>query len=203
MLTSTDFTQKLLAWVIDEAHLVTKWGDKFRPIYLELAVLRSLGNSSAPFLACTATITIDGLNSMRNLLSIDPTRCFHLNLGNNRPNITYGVRVMTGKKDTERELLFVLPQVSLSPKLHGPSLVFFDSIKESMLAYRNLVSYLPEELHNQVTIMNANRSPEDKRLVLQRLARGEIWVALCTDAVGMVGELFLTKRRRIKVNPGL
>ncbi|KAJ3822554.1 P-loop containing nucleoside triphosphate hydrolase protein [Lentinula raphanica] len=47
---------KTLCIVVDEAHCISQWGDKFRPIYQQLGTLRAFVPAQVPFLATSATM---------------------------------------------------------------------------------------------------------------------------------------------------
>jgi superfamily II DNA helicase RecQ len=186
LLSSAEFVKLVNCWIIDEAHLIERWGHKLRSVYRELGTLRSFG-SKIPTLMCTATITDKALNDARDLLSVDADKSFHLNLGNNRANITYSVRVMTTIRNDISELDFVLPtRQEIEEGMIKARMVFFDNIKLSMLVGARLRAKLPWELRHRIQVYNSRRSRKDKERIMREITQGDIWVALCTDAAGMV-----------------
>ncbi|KAJ3844783.1 hypothetical protein F5878DRAFT_551829, partial [Lentinula raphanica] len=44
----------LLSVILDEAHCISQWGDKFCPIYQRLGTLRAFVPTKVPFLATSA-----------------------------------------------------------------------------------------------------------------------------------------------------
>ena len=54
MLLSESFQSRLIAFVVDEAHCITKWGESFRFDYLRLGELRSIIPYQAHVLSCCA-----------------------------------------------------------------------------------------------------------------------------------------------------
>lgn len=59
MLLSDEYRQQLVAVVVDEAHCIKTWGDKFRPSFSKVGELRSLIPASVNMMALTATATME------------------------------------------------------------------------------------------------------------------------------------------------
>ncbi len=86
MLLSQPYRDKLVALVVDEAHCVKLWGDKFRRVFGEIGDLRSLISGNVQVMALTATATEETLSivtkklSMRKptLIALSP---FRVNIG--------------------------------------------------------------------------------------------------------------------------
>ncbi|KAJ3974830.1 P-loop containing nucleoside triphosphate hydrolase protein [Lentinula raphanica] len=56
LLSNPKLASKTLCIVVDEAHCISQWGDKFRPIYQQLGTLRAFVPAQVPFLATSATM---------------------------------------------------------------------------------------------------------------------------------------------------
>ena len=95
LIQSPTYTKRIRGLVIDEAHCICQWGDKFRPEYANLISLRSLVPLGVPMYATTATALPQVLEDIRKNLGIDGEQSFHLNLGNDRPDITSDSHVTT------------------------------------------------------------------------------------------------------------
>lgn len=76
-------------FVIDEAHCMSKWGNEFREDYLKLGNLR-LNYPKVPFLALTATATVDVRNDVMKCLYFKNGVFF--NQSYDRPNLYIEVR---------------------------------------------------------------------------------------------------------------
>lgn len=85
MLTDPTWTKDVLAYIIDEAHVVLQWGNTFRPVYQTLSDLRHLGSRKITILAATATLSHEMFKQLFVKLEIrDPTV---INIGSKRPDI--------------------------------------------------------------------------------------------------------------------
>ncbi len=70
MLLSQPYRDKLVALVVDEAHCVKLWGDKFRRVFGEIGDLRSLISGNVQVMALTATATEETLSIVTKKLSM-------------------------------------------------------------------------------------------------------------------------------------
>ena len=71
MLLTESFQSKVVAFVVDEAHCIKKWGESFRFDYLRLGELRSLIPSNVHVLALTATASKSVLEAAISVLHMD------------------------------------------------------------------------------------------------------------------------------------
>jgi superfamily II DNA helicase RecQ len=82
------FTQDILAFVVNEAHCISQWGNLFQKKYAGLGEGQSFVPDYVPILATSATMPPHILNDIQLKLCLSETRTFTINLGNNQPNIT-------------------------------------------------------------------------------------------------------------------
>ena len=87
LLCSPNYHSRLLGLVIDEAHCIVQWGKDFRPTYSKLDKLQLYIPVHIPIYATSATVTPEMLLEIHRVLHISPIQSFHLNLGNDCPNI--------------------------------------------------------------------------------------------------------------------
>ncbi|KAJ6537326.1 hypothetical protein B0H10DRAFT_1753749, partial [Mycena sp. CBHHK59/15] len=101
LLNHPKFANKIAAFVIDEAHCITQWGDKFRPEYASLGTLRAFVPVNVPFLIASATLPPPVLASVRQSIHIRADNTYHVNLGLDRRNITWICNMQGAKSDLE------------------------------------------------------------------------------------------------------
>lgn len=174
------FAKNLCAVVIDEAHCISQWGGDFRETYAVLDKLRALFPIGTPFLATSATLPPDALRDVRSKLSINTDTSFHLNLGNDRPNISTAVIHMDGSEDFEA----LRPLLDLSKK----QIVFTNSRKAAQLGCKRVRQFYARNLRGQVDYLHAYRTAKAKARVMRRFRQGKIRILIATEAAGMVSE---------------
>jgi superfamily II DNA helicase RecQ len=67
--------------VVDEAHVITSWGEGFRPQYAVIGDLRLVVHSKTPYIAATATANADMRRAIEDSLSFRKDS-LTVNLGN-------------------------------------------------------------------------------------------------------------------------
>lgn len=190
LLNSASFATRIGAFVLDEAHCITQWGDKFREVYSKLGTLRAFA-SHTPFLATSATLTPDDLTTIRKSVHFSKPNTFHLNLGNDRPNITWHVVHMNAGKSDLESLEFLLPKDRNARRL-GKVIVFFDEILLSMKAWRWLRERLPEHLKGRVAYYNSRRGENSKLDVTAQFCDDKLDIMFSSEALGMVRVTYLS-----------
>ncbi|EGN96552.1 hypothetical protein SERLA73DRAFT_15634, partial [Serpula lacrymans var. lacrymans S7.3] len=120
---------------------------------------------------------------VRSKLHIDSAKSFHLNLGNDRPNITHEVCYIPNSKDYS-PLNFL---VSNAKRLEDipRTLVFVNTVKNSQAAHRHLRKLLPESLQALVNFLNSRHSVRTKKTVLQRFCEATTRLLVVTEIGGM------------------
>lgn len=170
------------AWVLDEAHCISKWGHDFRPDYRYVGrfIKEKAGIGAVPPVLClTATakpdVVVDILGHFRDKLGIE-LKLF--DGGTNRTNLDFAV-VPT----TPAEKLAHIHQVLLAdlpPDVAGGAIVYCASRKltEEVAGFLREKGLSADHFH-------AGLRPETKKNVQQRFIRGELRVIVATNAFGM------------------
>ncbi|KIJ62765.1 hypothetical protein HYDPIDRAFT_113857 [Hydnomerulius pinastri MD-312] len=110
LLSDGKLSSKLAAVVIDEAHCISQWGNKFRPEYAKLGTLRALMPTKVPFLVTSATLPPLVLADVQTKVHIQTSTSYHVDVGTDQPNISWEVRIMKAAKSDLESLRFMLPR---------------------------------------------------------------------------------------------
>ncbi len=186
LLSTPTFSDKILALVVDEAHCIAQWGSGFRPEYAQLEIVCAFFKIHVSVHLASATMPPVALAQARRTMHVDPEESFHLNLGNNRPNITWEViRMSAGKSDLDALEVLLPPDVE--DRVHLPrTIVFFDNIFLSMQARRWYLEHLPVRLRDRVKEYNARRDQFGRVLAWELFRRRHVDVLFATESAGMV-----------------
>ena len=119
MLHSDEYRKELVAVVVDEAHCIKTWGDKFRTSFSKIGELRSLIPTIVNILALIATATLETYHIICEILSMsDP--CL-IALPPSRDNIRYQVK----SKIRLEDLVSLLSHSLLERRVNCPKTVVF------------------------------------------------------------------------------
>ena len=110
LISNPKFANHIAAIVINEAHCISQWGDKFREEYSKLGTLQAFVPSHVPVLVMSATMPPSVLSEVCSVMHIDMAKAYHLNLGVDRLNIAWEMRHMKAGKSDLDALQFILPQ---------------------------------------------------------------------------------------------
>ncbi|KAI0286328.1 P-loop containing nucleoside triphosphate hydrolase protein [Russula brevipes] len=176
LLSSAAFATNICSYILDEIHCMVQWGKKFREVYSELGTLRSFVSAQVPFLLTSATLTRNDLQEIRTSLHLTSATTFHLNLGNDRPNLAWNVRFMTAGKSDLEALRFLIPDLAKEVKLQR-AIIFFDDIILAMQAR--------DCLQGRTACYHSRRGPLSKKLVMQQFSTGRLDILFATEAAGM------------------
>lgn len=161
--------------VIDEAHCVSEWGERFRPDYLRIGeVIHALKHDGLPLVtAFTATASTPILESIDRYIFGSAARA-HRIIGNpDRSNIMYAAQGCVLRDTAVRDLI----------RTHKrPAIVFCSSRNGT----EKLARYLINELHdNEIKFYHAGLNREEKTAVENWYLRNPNGVLVATCAFGM------------------
>lgn len=179
--------KNIVAIIIDEAHCISQWGGDFRTVYAELAKLRAFFPPHIPMAGFSATVTPQTFREIRLSLGIDMDTCFSLNLGNDRPNISYHVHQMKSAVDYKSLRVHLTPSATPSTPQDLPKqIIFVNAVLTAQILARTIRSWLPKSLRKYVGYLHAHRSAKAKRLAMRAFQRGKLKILVATEAAGMV-----------------
>ena len=170
------------AWVLDEAHCLSKWGHDFRPDYRYVGrFIREQAHRSRvpPVLCLTATakpdVTTEIVDYFRKHLGVAMTV---FDGGSRRTNLEFVVAETTGSKklhDIHQLLTWHLP-----PESEGGAIVYCATRRRT----EEVASFLAA---NDVDAdrFHAGLQPEEKKNIQQSFVDGDLRVIAATNAFGM------------------
>lgn len=170
------------AWVLDEAHCLSKWGHDFRPDYRYVArfIREWAGEDPVPPILClTATAKLDVIADIsgyfHDQLGIELSV---FNGGANRANLGFMVIPTT----QERKLAHIhqVLMADLPPDMPGGAIVYCSSRRraEETAEFLRATGLVTEHFHGGLP-------PERKKDVLRRFVAGQLRVVVATNAFGM------------------
>jgi ATP-dependent DNA helicase RecQ len=170
------------AWVLDEAHCLSKWGHAFRPDYRYVGRFireKANGGPPPPILCLTATAKLDVVQDIvayfRKELGVD-LRLF--DGGSTRTNLDFTV-VETSSGEKWPHLHHLLQQY-LPSETPGGAIVYCATRKGAEEA----AGFLRAK-EERASYFHSGLSPETKRNVQEQFIRGELRVLAATNAFGM------------------
>ncbi len=169
------------AWVLDEAHCLSRWGHDFRPDYLYVGrfIKARADGEPPPVLCLTATAKPDVVDDItrhfRHRLGIELAV---INGGVERSNLTFEVMPTSGDAkfaDIHRVLTSHLP-----PDAPGGAIIYCATRRQSEEVAESLQRKGVAADH-----FHAGLSPEIKKDVQRRFIHGELRAIAATNAFGM------------------
>lgn len=136
----TDHFDNITTIIIDKVHCISQWGGDFCTTYSMLGKLCAFFPPSIPILATLATLPPLALNEICRQLSIDTDNSFHLNLGNNHPNMAYAIHTMKSA-DNFKTLKPFLTHTKSAPAAADDfikSIVFVNSVSTAQICARKI-----------------------------------------------------------------
>ncbi|CUA70541.1 Bloom syndrome protein homolog [Rhizoctonia solani] len=185
VLKSNEFTSRLLAIIIDEAHCISFWGQSFRKAYAEIGIVRAFIHPSTPIIAMSGTLAPRVRRDVLNKLGFSPGKYLTIDIGNARPNVSLAVLPAKHPLNSFHDLCFLIPPgVQASSDI--PKIFLYCDDKETgynIIDY--LRSYLPQELWACIRPFNASLTPQYREAAMAAFKIGSIRILVCTEAAGM------------------
>jgi ATP-dependent DNA helicase RecQ len=170
------------AWVLDEAHCLSKWGQDFRPDYRYIArfIREKAGEQAIPPVLClTATakpdVVVDIVAHFRSKVGIE-LRCF--NGGARRDNLDF--RVVPTSPPEKYSHIHQLLAADLPPDAAGGAIVYCATRKQT----EEVADFLRQKAW-AVGCFHAKLPPETKKSVQKTFIDGGLRVIVATCAFGM------------------
>jgi ATP-dependent DNA helicase RecQ len=170
------------AWVLDEAHCVSKWGHDFRPDYRYVArfIREKAGADRIPPVLClTATakpeVVADILDHFQNKVGIE-LQCF--DGGSRRDNLEFAVVPTTPAAKFAH--IYQLIESHLPENSPGGAIVYCATRRNT----EEVAAFLKEK-GLKATHFHSRLQPETKKSVQQAFILGELRVMSATNAFGM------------------
>ncbi|KAI5796531.1 P-loop containing nucleoside triphosphate hydrolase protein, partial [Geopyxis carbonaria] len=179
------FRKRLLAVVVDEAHLCQSW-NTFRPKYGKLHTLRYL-LPDVPYLALSATMTPYVRLYIHQCLRLSiNTALLHRKV--DRPNIYLSTRLIQHSLSSFQDLKFVLgtKQSGLlsAPSQIAPTIIFIDSRSDAYRCNETFWSWVPREWESKYPLtfcaLSTALSTERRTVVLDAVRLGLCRVLFAT-----------------------
>lgn len=181
------FSSHVAHLAVDKAHCISAWGNEFRCAWGELERIRALLPSSTPTLATTATATPDSLATIRTVLNFTSSSSFHLNLGNDRPNIVPFI-VEVDNKDDGLNFIYRLVQDRLSHQVIPKTVIFVNKRETAQDVCDKLQRKIAPERCHKIDYIHAMRHPNGKLLAMKRFHDSTTRILCSTDCAGLVNE---------------
>ncbi|EUC55242.1 DEAD-box helicase family protein [Rhizoctonia solani AG-3 Rhs1AP] len=169
--------------VVDEAHVIKKWGGEFCVAYSRVGDLRAALHG-VPFSAATATATEAIKNAIIMSLHLGAYRSLQItNRGNFRPNIEHSVHRMAGGAESYKEITHLFPDPTNIKK----TLIFVNNVEQA----KGLVHELRQHLkltgddRYRVRAYFANRSEAGKIDAAEAFKAGQCDILVTTEALTM------------------
>ncbi|XP_019624894.1 PREDICTED: ATP-dependent DNA helicase Q-like SIM isoform X1 [Branchiostoma belcheri] len=199
MLASARYRRNLVGIVVDEVHMMHKWGQgkkgkpAFREAFSRLGELRSLVKEGTPILALTASADIPSRERVISLLNMQGAQRIHVSP--NKENIRLGL--MKVPRDDLRCLDWVVKSIRDNGESAPQTIIYCKSIKAIGMVYHYLQAELAEDAwvdkdperktkNHLIGIFHGNTLPKHKQNVLSALSEdGNCRVIAATTALGM------------------
>ena len=170
--------------VVDECHCITEWGYTFRDAYLHIGDFIGKLKRKPVICACSATISADSLNIIRDNLHMDQPTVLHSDL--RRDNLILLKKDVTCQKNTlEERLEFRIKKLcKLIDKYHkdGSVLIF----AQTTTYVDALYNILGEIYSGDVTRYHSRIKPERrKKQLLFDFLQGKRKIMIATSAFSM------------------
>lgn len=188
LMLNPSFRDLIAMIAIDEAHLIQEWGDDFRIQYKNIHLLRTHTGRDIPFLAVTATATTKTFDVIWNSLQYGCRPFWGIDVGCERPNLSYMCRALSHPESPLLDILNILPKTLDENTVAGDIpkvLIFRTSREECCEIVRDLRRVLPPHLRDSAHAFYASLSEEAKDLRWDKYCGDGIRVMASTVAASV------------------
>lgn len=169
------------AWIFDEAHCLSKWGNDFRPDYLYVSrfIKEYTGEGELAPIGCfTATAKVDVLDDIRQHFKANLAVNFQEFIGSHeRDNLSFEV-ISCQQNEKYAQTHRLLEQYI--GEQQGGAVVFMSSRKNT----EKLSEFLQQQ-EWQCRYFHAGLEPNEKMDIQEAFIKGELQVIVATNAFGM------------------
>ncbi|KAI0359013.1 P-loop containing nucleoside triphosphate hydrolase protein [Trametes cingulata] len=177
------------AIIVDEAHCISQWGGDFRTAYSELDRLRAIVRDGVSISAFSATMAPGPFHDVVRTLRIDLGAACVINLGNDRPNIKYSMRIIRSTEDF-RTLDTLLEFDSFVDRSDIPKTIIFANTRDlTQRLWRYVQGRLKEHLSDAVDFIHSLRTRYARIRTLARFKDGPVRILIGTESVGMGADI--------------
>ncbi len=170
------------AWVLDEAHCLSKWGHTFRPDYRYIGrvIRKKAGQDPIPPVLClTATAKPDVIVDIKQYFQDElGIRLKVFDGGSHRTNLEFIVVPTTGGEKFSH--IHQILMVDLPPDMPGGAIVYCATRRQT----EEVAEFLQDK-EIAADYFHAGLQPETKKNVQQCFISGELRVIAATNAFGM------------------
>ncbi len=173
--------RRIGAWVLDEAHCLSKWGHDFRPDYRYVSryIAEQHGADAAPILCLTATAKRDVVEEIRDHFEQTlKSRLEVIDGGAERTNLEFVV--MPTSASQRMEHIHTAVKDALEKEGSGGAIVYCTTRRSTEETAQALADRGITAQH-----FHSGLSPERKREIQRGFREGEIEVVVATNAFGM------------------
>ncbi|KAG8770322.1 hypothetical protein FRC12_004353 [Ceratobasidium sp. 428] len=152
---SDTFRKALVAIHVDEAHTISLWGGDFRKDYQGLGRVRARLPKGVPATLVSATLRPNVKQDAMSTLGFpsDETKYTDINIGNERPNVYIGTRVMKYAASSFKDILLYFDPDETDPDKIPPTIIYIDDVNDVTLATIALYDWLHPSLRDQELVM--------------------------------------------------
>jgi superfamily II DNA helicase RecQ len=190
VLSKREFSDKLQAVCIDEAHCISLWGGSFCTDYANLGVFRGRFPSNVPFIIASATLPDHILDDIRGKLKLSQDAKM-VRVSNAHPNIALSVWEMKFDNYSMADLQFLIPHKASKLEDIDITLVYCNQRTTCEDGVDRLRSWAHEMgiTLECIAFYHAKIGAKRKHELEEMLRKGEVQILVCTDAVGIVRHL--------------
>ncbi|KAI0692052.1 P-loop containing nucleoside triphosphate hydrolase protein, partial [Cytidiella melzeri] len=183
LMRSSSWMKNVGGIIVDEAHCVAQWGDDFREAFTDLEQARSF-TARKPLMIASATLSPGMLETVYKKLSFSKQTTFHLNLGNQRHNITQIVCCLPAAARSCDSLDFLLAPAFRGEPLER-AIVYVKTRELAMQLWLDATSKIPDTYRLKLGFCNSVRESRTKSRVVRLFMEEKIDIVYATDAMGM------------------